>query len=438
MALRTDDNSGVELERSRLWPSPVSYTLLFLIFISTFRILATLPLDGLHQALSSMAIIGLTVYYISSLYLNFRHFRITRLDIMMWVFIAANFFAAFQAKTVFGQPYYYGVMAQRSVLLSLSGMLLLSLLEQGWITIQQVERAFVAIAVLLLGVFFYFYLFVNPVRFGDVEFVAYSPIRGYRYRFQFALVIMLLFYSMFKVSEEGRRRYYILIGAILFYLIYFLQSRTTLVVLLITMMVYFYRNFTLREKIRNGMLYGAVVLVAGLLFFALGFTSLFDRYQLLYKNVLSVFLGESPDEASSAVRFMELKLAMEHIEEHPLLGNGFVSSQWNGGWHEILGYFYPVDIGILGNIFVFGCIGTALIYLPFYYSYDYSRKVESGDVFFKTCEYMLLFFFLSMFFSAVNIRDSSSIMFLVCLLYYYRYRQGGAVEPQMTWNNARA
>ena len=136
--------------------------------------------------------------------------------------------------------------------------------------------------------------------------------------------------------------------------------------------------------------------------------------------------------------FMELKLAMEHIEQHPLLGNGFVSSQWNGGWHEILGYFYPVDIGILGNIFVFGCIGTALIYLPFYYSYDYSRKVESGDVFFKTCEYMLLFFFLSMFFSAVNIRDSSSIMFLVCLLYYYRYRQGGAVEPQMTWNNARA
>jgi hypothetical protein len=27
-----------------------------------------------------------------------------------------------------------------------------------------------------------------------------------------------------------------------------------------------------------------------------------------------------------------------------------------------------------------------------------------------------------MFFSAVNIRDSSSIMFLVSLLYYYRYR----------------
>src|SRR5204863_6583168 len=93
----------------------------------------------------------------------------------------------------------------------------------------------------------------------------------------------------------------------------------------------------------------------------------------------------------------------------------------NGGFHDILGYFYPVDIGILGNIFVYGIIGTILIYLPYYFSLAMSRKVQSGNVFFKTCEYMLLFYFLSMFFSAVNIRDSSSIMFLVCLLYYFRY-----------------
>jgi hypothetical protein len=409
-------------ESGRLWPPLISYSLLVLIFIATFRVLATLPLDTLHQAVSSFAIVGLTVYYLSGLYIKFSTYKITRLDVMMWVFVIANFFAAFQAKLVFGQPYYYGIMAQRSVLLSLSGMLVISWMEQGWITIRQVEKTFVALALVLLLVFFYFYFFVNPVRFGDVEFVTYSPIRGYRYRFQFALVIMLLFYSLFKFSEEGRRGYLLLIAAILFYLVYFLQSRTTLVVLLITLLVYFYRNLTLKEKVRSILFYGLIFLVGGLIFFSLGFTSLFDRYQLLYKNVLSVFLGESPDEASSAVRFMELKLAFEHIVNHPLLGNGFISSQWNGGWHEILGYFYPVDIGLLGNIFVFGCIGTALIYLPFYYSYNYSKDVNSNDVFFKTCEYMLLFFFLSMFFSAVNIRDSSSIMFLVSLLYYYRYR----------------
>jgi O-antigen ligase len=168
-------------------------------------------------------------------------------------------------------------------------------------------------------------------------------------------------------------------------------------------------------------MYGGIALVAVTVFVTLGYTALFDKYQILYQNVFNVFQGESPDEASSAVRFMEFNTALDYIKKNPLLGNGFISNQWNGGWHDILGYFYPVDIGILGNIFVFGILGTIVIYLPYYYSLTMSKEVKSNNVFFKTCEYMLLFFFLCMFFSAVNIRDSSSIMFLVCLLYYFRY-----------------
>lgn len=402
-------------------PPLLSYTLLFLVFTSTFRIFATLPLESLHQSLSSFAIILLSVYYVFSLFLNIREKRVTRLDVLMWVFILVNFFAAYQGHAIFHQPYYYGIMAQRSVLLSLSGILLISLLRKGWITIEQVERSFVAISLTLLIIFYFFFLFVNPVKFTDMEFVAYSPIRGYRYRFQFALVIMLLFYSLFKVSHERKNGYIAIVLLIIFYLVYFLQSRTTLVVLAFTLLIYFFRNFTLREKIRNTLIYGSVILVAVIILFSLGYTSLFDKYHVLYSNVYNIFFGESSDEASSAVRFMEFNIALDYIEKNPILGNGFISNQWNGGWRDILGYFYPVDIGLLGNIFVFGLLGTVLIYLPYYFSLSMSRQVRSNNVFFKTIEYMLLFFFLSMFFSAVNIRDSSSIMFLVCLLYYFRY-----------------
>jgi hypothetical protein len=410
-----------ELYTNRRMHPIAAYALLFLIYTSTFRIFATLPLEDLHQTLSTFAIITLTVYYMFSLFLNFRNHRITRLDILMCVFIIVNFLAAYKGNEVFGQPYYYGIMAQRSVLLSLSGLLLISMLNKGYITIAQVERSFLIISILLLFVFYFFFLFVNPYKFTDAEFVAFSPIRGYRYRFQFALVIMLLFYSLFKISHENKSRFLIIVALILFYLIYFLQSRTTLVVLAITLLIYFYRNFTLREKLRNTLIYGGLGFVGISLLFTLGYTSLFDKYHLLYMNVLDVFIGESPDEASSTVRFMEFNIALEYIDKNPLLGNGFISNQWRGGWHDILGYFYPVDIGLLGNIFVFGIIGTALIYLPYYYCLSMSREVTSNHVFFKTCEYMLLFFFLSMFFSAVNIRDSSSIMFLVCLIYYFRY-----------------
>ncbi|HNP47485.1 MAG TPA: O-antigen ligase family protein [Bacteroidia bacterium] len=415
-----------ELLHQQKLPPILAYTLLFLIFISTFRIFATLPLESLHQSLSSFAIILLSVYYVFSLLLTVRDKKITRLDVLMWVFILVNFFAAYQGHAIFKQPYYYGIMAQRSVLLSLSGILLISLLRKGWITIQQVERSFVIISLSLLIIFYFFFLFVNPVKFTDMEFVAYSPIRGYRYRFQFALVIMLLFYSLFKVSHEKKNGYIAIVLLIIFYLVYFLQSRTTLVVLAFTLLIYFFRNFTLREKIRNTIIYGSVIIVAGALLFSLGYTSLYDKYHVLYSNVYNIFFGETSDEASSAVRFMEFNIALDYIEKNPILGNGFISNQWNGGWRDILGYFYPVDIGLLGNIFVFGLLGTCLIYLPYYFSLSMSRQVHSNHVFFKTIEYMLLFFFLSMFFSAVNIRDSSSIMFLVCLLYYFRYDYFGS------------
>jgi hypothetical protein len=312
-------------------------------------------------------------------------------------------------------------MAQRSVLLCLSGILIISFLNKGLITIEQVEKSFLVISLALLFISYFFFLFVNPVNFNDDEFVAYSPIRGYRYRFQFALVIMLLFYSLFKISLERKSRFAIIVLLILFYLVYFLQSRTTLVVLAITLLIYFYRNFSLREKIRNTILYGSFFFVGAAILVSLGYTALFEKYKVLYHNVVEAFVSGSPNEPSSAVRYMEIKTALEYILKNPLLGNGFISNQWRGGWQEIFGYFYPIDIGILGNIFVYGIIGTVLIYLPFYFSLKISKAVQSNNVFFKTCEYMFLFFFLSMFFSAVNIRDSSSIMFVFCLLYYFRY-----------------
>jgi hypothetical protein len=399
----------------------LAYFVLFLIYTSTFRIFATLPLEILHQTLSTFSIIVLAVFYLFHIFMNLKNFYVTRLDVLMWIVVLVNFFAAHQGYVVFKQPYYFGIMAQRSVILSFSGILLITLLQKEYITLQQVEKSFVVISMVLLVIFYSFFLFVNPERFVDQEFVVYSPIRGYRYRFQFGIVIMLLFYSLFKISQENKKRFYIPVVLILFYLIFFLQSRTTLVVMAIVLMIYFIRNFTLKEKVRNILIGVPSAIMILLILFSLGYTSLFEKYQVLYQNVLNVFLGETTDEASSAVRYMEFNTALSYIDKNPMLGNGFISNQWNGGWRDLLGYFYPVDIGILGNIFVFGILGTFLIYLPFWFSLNISRAVDSKNVFFKTCEYMILFFFLSMFFTAVNIRDTSSIMFIVCLLYYFRY-----------------
>src|SRR6185436_17024730 len=99
-------------------PAPISYCFLFFIYISTFKIFATLPFEDLHQFITNSAIIILLIYYILNLVLNFSRKKISRLDIFVGFFILVNFFSAFTSHIVFGQPYFYGLMAQRAVLLS--------------------------------------------------------------------------------------------------------------------------------------------------------------------------------------------------------------------------------------------------------------------------------------------------------------------------------
>src|SRR6186997_2155431 len=94
----------------------LAYFVLFLIYTSTFRIFATLPLETLHQTLSTFSIIVLAVFYLFHTFMNLKNFYVTRLDILMWVVVLVNFFAAHQGHVVFKQPYYFGIMAQRSVI----------------------------------------------------------------------------------------------------------------------------------------------------------------------------------------------------------------------------------------------------------------------------------------------------------------------------------
>jgi len=404
------------------WPALLAYPFLAFVYCSTFRVFATLPLEGLHQFISLTGIVLFTLYYVASFYFKTGAGRFTRLDMLLLAFLGINFFAAFRASVVFGQPILFGIIAQRSVLLALSGAMILSMLDKGWITLGQLERTFLFLAVALLTVSYGFVLFSDPKRFVDQEFVVYSPLRGYRFRFQFALVIMLFFYSLFRWRGRRSRFFLFSIFAILFYLVYFLQSRTTLAVLAITLLIYFFRSYSFSQRLKRILLVTAGVMVVVLSAYALDLTALLDRYRLLFTNATDVFRGVTPDEASSAIRYLELKTALGRIALHPFFGNGFVSSQWNGGWHRLLGYFYPVDIGLFGNLVVFGFIGTLVVYSPFAFAYRLSQNTPVQADFLRTCNYTLLFFFLTMFFSAVNIRDSSSVLFLVCIVYYYRYR----------------
>ena len=67
-----------------------------------------------------------------------------------------------------------------------------------------------------------------------------------------------------------------------------------------------------------------------------------------------------------------------------ILGNGWLSERYNGGFLAIYGYFYPADLGIYGVIFVYGFILLLallvqyLFWINFFFRFQNKKRYQSN------------------------------------------------------------
>ncbi|NNF02273.1 MAG: hypothetical protein HKN22_06275 [Bacteroidia bacterium] len=296
----------------------------------------------------------------------------------------------------------------------------MELLRKNIISIKKVERFFLLVAFMTLGVFLYYNFFVDPSRFAGTHLVAVNDLRGYRFKFSSSLLVMLYFYSLFKVVKEKSYGYLIVHLITIAYFLFFYQSRTYLVVIGITTIIFFLRNISSKFLIK-----WFAITVVGLALFTFFLQQvrpdIIQKYEELYTNALMIIVGENTDEYSTNARIKEFDLVIDYIKERPILGNGMVGRMWNEGWRGLFGYFYPSDIGIFGNLFVFGIFGTAIFYYLFFYGFSLSKKIKYDNLFMLTIQYTFLFLFFLMFFTSFNIKNASVIYFLLAIIYYFRY-----------------
>ncbi len=122
------------------------------------------------------------------------------------------------------------------------------------------------------------------------------------------------------------------------------------------------------------------------------------------------------------MRISEAAIAIKGIALHPFFGNGFVSSQFNGGFSGFFGYFFASDVGILGNLFVYGIIGTLIFYIPFFVTLSWTKRLrKNNDILLTTCQYGMVFIFLDMITAASNIKYMGLPSIFFGIIYYYRY-----------------
>lgn len=400
--------------------------LLFLFIVVNFNILATVPIEFLFSATHLIFLFILALFYAYYALEGLKTKRIARLTLICLPILLIPFISALQAKANFGQPFIIGLATGRLIFYTVSGAFLIYFLEQGKITMKQVETSVLYVAIIYFIICLSLYIFVNPATLMHTDLVKYQTGKGFTYRLSPLLTVMLLFYALLKGMIEKDKKFLALFLLVMLYLVIFVQGRSLLAAIVGTIGLFFLRNFSFLQNLKY------LVLTILLCFGAYAFF-MFTNPTIIYENVelfmsaANVFLGGEVTDGSALSRLYEFDIAVRGFKQNPWFGNGFLSNQYNGGFAGLYDHFFPTDIGIMGNLFLYGVIGTSFFYIPFFAAFSYRKYLRHNkDLFLMTCQYSLLFIFAQMFIAARNIQNMGLIIFIFAIIYYFRYYQ-----PQM-------
>lgn len=391
-----------------------------LFFILAFRVLARYPIkifEILFIAVIALSVLILVIDLIESS----RKMRFNYLHLFFFILSILPFISAQRAEHIFGQPFLLGLGAQRSFYIIYSGFLAVIALEKGWIRIEQLYDWFVLSLYVMMGSMLYFNVFIDPMKFSSTEFVEFSSNKGWHYEFPANVASALIIFSAIRFFQNNALKHLISLIVSSGYFLIYQQDRSQIVALCVTLLIYFLRNVKIKRQLVLGFsgILAAIILVN---LISLVRPEFVDHYLRIFTNASTVVLGGETTEYSSNMRIAESAIALNGFTQHPWFGNGVVTSHFRGGFSSFFGYFYASDVGILGNLFVYGVVGTAILYLFYVFSFRWSRQITSySDDFLTLCQYILVFAFFDMFTDAFNLKFIGLLSFAFCMVYYYRF-----------------
>ncbi|MFI5218017.1 MAG: O-antigen ligase family protein [Bacteroidia bacterium] len=400
-----------------IWTS----VLMLCYFVLIFHVFDYLPLGFVQDAFTLAMLFLLFGFFAVEFFFDIKNKKISQAHLIIFPILLLPVINCIQSNLVFGQPWYYGFLAQRTNFFILLVSFNVMIIKRGWLTINSLENHFFLAANLCLVIFFYHNLFVDPLKYIDTDLVSYNSVRGYRFKFPNVIINSLLLYCIFKIWISKDRKYYLVLLPVIIYIFAFVKDRSQIVAILLTLLFYYLKNFTIKQRVLYAFSALLTVLVVSVFLYSF-FPGIIDTYIELYGNVIKLFAGEQTEEYSTSLRVVESNIAIEGWLQHPWLGTGFLSQQWQNGYFGIYKYFYPADVGILGNLYVYGIIGTLFYYLLFVFAALYSVNLKSNfNVFLVTSQYTMIYIFLDMFTTAINIKFISIIVFFMSIIYYFRF-----------------
>ena len=316
------------------------------------------------------------------------------------ILVLLSLYSAWRAYDVFGQSFQLGFLANRGLFLLPACFVLLYAVKTNYIRLSEVESALVSLGWFSLIGYTLLNLLFDPRAFAEVAGFGYGSEATDRYGFIYEtsfIVFCVIHYALKSISTRNFK--YVPYALVHFGFILFIGERRLATVALLTSIIFFvwYRyklgTFFLSLQIATGALIIGGLL--GVVFLGFDFEFLVQRFS---DAITVVTKGTLTDDHSANARIYEMELAMVHISENPILGNGRISNRWEWGYYTAVGgRFFPSDIGVFGALWVWGVFGFTVLVWQYYYVLRWYRQVRkySFGGFGDTVFVYLIFMFLS-------------------------------------------
>ncbi len=415
---RTD----VALSNTLVWS-----VFLFFNFMVTFRVFLSSFLFDI-ELLVETAYEGFLIFYLFYRLASRAlagNLRANSLEIYLGLMFFLPFISALGARFTFGQPIFYGLMTSREFYLMYGALLVYDLLRRGVVSIELVERLFVFTAWFNLILFYGLSLLTNPSDFRDTGLAGSNPEKGdsVYYRFNMAYMFFGSIYYFVKGFYQHKYRFFLFSGLFLFYILFFRLDRTSMAVAMAAMALFFVTGFHFKRQVL--WIGGAgLLLVAGWLFASTFFPQELEQYSDMFVEALQLAGVSKPADGDESIRIYEMKVATEHIMKSPFIGNGKLSNEWaEGGYNKFLGFFYPSDIGVPGQVFIYGIPGAIILYGQFLLAGIYISRIKNTkrNVFLVSLKFFMLALGLDALTNGyVTMYAAQTITALVLIYFFYQ------------------
>jgi hypothetical protein len=395
------------------------FTVLILILFIGFRAGFRTPLDEISKMAEEVLnffLIGFILFRIAQWVAN--KDKISRFELLMMMMMMFPVWSAIASAIHFGQPLLYGIGTTRNFYLFLLGPFFYYLLHKNIITLAFLKNTLLASCWFTLVVFLIIYLTISPEKYPDRFFIGYNELKGgYIFKFNIALLIFALLYYSIRFLTTHRLLY--LAASVPFYYIMLVvrQDRSIIIMTLLVLVIFYFKRIFFQSALRYSAM---IILLIFTGFFIVEITDYKPSDQAVNKfyNLWLTVTGRETDESATNVRRLEVIKAWPDIEKRFLFGNGELSPRWRDGFNRIYGYFYPSDIGIIGILYLFGIIGTLLLFVQFLFARKVINRLNLNDAFLITCAYYLLFCFFDTFTSGQSAFFPANSTIILAVLFY--------------------